>query len=151
TFPKSSTLVLKYDAAGEIKAEAFHDPDGLLVQTFHYTDKDLAYYTDRHGLFAPRSYAGASHVRLVRDEQGLEREVWFLDSKGQPQPDRYGVYGQRLEYDEYSLPKRVTWLDAQGKPTASKDGYARVDFTNNKRGERVAGVFFDAVGKPALD
>ena len=53
-----------------------------------------AFYIDRNGFPQARSGSGAAYVKIVRSEQGFDREIRYFDIKGNPQLDENGVFGE---------------------------------------------------------
>ena len=50
-------------------------------------------YIDRNGFPQARSGSGAAYVKIVRSEQGFDREIRYFDIKGNPRLDEKGGFG----------------------------------------------------------
>ena len=92
------------DSEDHVVYEAARDKAGRLVYGLLYVPtgrptEATAFYIDRNGFPQARSGSGAAYVKIVRSEQGFDREIRYFDIKGNPQLDENGGFGERREID----------------------------------------------------
>jgi hypothetical protein len=80
----------KYNDRGHVTEETAADALGRILWVFHYTahgeTTSTGHFTDERGFPRPRAASGAAYVAIRRDSQGREREIRYLDRRGQPAP-----------------------------------------------------------------
>jgi hypothetical protein len=139
---------LTRDDRGGVVEETAHDAAGKLLWKLRYEDRDLARYTDGNRYPHSAEAARTAYLRIVRDEGGFAREVWWSDRNGQPRPSPFGVYGVRLEHDSRGLRKRMTYLDADGRPMLGRDRTATRVMLHDARANPVEEACFGVDGQP---
>ena len=88
------------DSEDHVVYEAVRDKAGRLVYGLVYvptgrpTAEATALYIGRNGFPQARSGSGAAYVKIVRSEQGFDREIRYFDVKGHPQCDENGSFGE---------------------------------------------------------
>ena len=120
--------IFDYDAEGNIVRERGESCTGRTVDEFHYKgakDNIVTAEFTKEGIAAPQAESGAALVQFARNEEGLDRKMWYLDSAGQRKPGRDGSYGLSVEeFDQATgLPRRVVNLGADGYPASHRDGW----------------------------
>ena len=141
----------KRDPQGRVTEEIASDRHGEVVWVLHYTtNKDLAYYTNKGGFPCAHAPSGATYVRLVRDEEGREKEVRYLGKSEKPRPNRDVVFGARMEYNLRGLPERVAFLDAKDRPILNKFGVASITAEYDTRGNARKQRFLGLDNQPVL-
>jgi eukaryotic-like serine/threonine-protein kinase len=147
----TSQVKINYDEEGHVIQETALDRAGATIYVFHYTaNRELAHYTDQFGLPCPRAPSGAAYVKFIRRSDGLDEEVHFVHKNGKdPQPNRDGIFRQRLKYDESGRVREVTFLDAESKPTHSNLGFATMRHVYDLAGKAIESHVFAPDGEPA--
>jgi len=103
-----------------------------------YLGEKYALYTDEEG--SPRSQApsGAVLLKFERSPEGLDEVVRFLEGNGEkPRPNRYGIFGMRIERDEGKCLTQVTFLDDRGHPTADIFGCTGMTSVTDANGRQI--------------
>ena len=143
------------DSEDHVVYEAARDKAGRLVNGLLYVPtgrptEATAFYIDRKGFPQARSGSGAAYVKIVRSEQGFDREIRYFDIKGNPQLDEDGIFGERREIDPRTgLIVGFTKLGLGGKePMLCKHGIASYRVTYDPRGNPVEVACADTAGRP---
>ena len=85
-----------------IRTQRAYNAANRPLYTLQYVQPDVAKYGE--GAFADTvRKSGITHIKFVRpetgSEAGLDQEIQFLDSAGQPRPNRSGIYGTRSAFN----------------------------------------------------
>ena len=100
---------------------------GLLYVPTGRPTEATAFYIDRNGFPQARSGSGAAYVKIVRSEQGFDREIRYFDIKGNPQLDEKGCLGRpgdRSE-DRSSSSASPTWAPTGRRPMLRTESTSR--------------------------
>jgi serine/threonine protein kinase len=144
------TWELERDDKGQVVREIGRDQDGEVLWTFQFTSTSppVGHFTDRNGFPRARSGAGASHVRIERNQQGFETAVQYLNADGAPQPGKDGSSGFSAKLDSRGLPLEMQLVDEQGRPKANRRGLSRVVVRRDDWGNVVEWSAWNLDGQP---
>ncbi len=146
-----STYEFRYDGQGRLTEEVALDRDGHVVWTFHFTGPTTGHYTDERGFPRPRAGSGATYVEFVWTDEGLPREMHYLDRNGKPSSSPDGIQGVRMDFDARGFRERLSFLGPGGRPAVHKTGMASIAEVRNDFGLAVESCNFDLAGRPARD
>ena len=104
-------------ANGQILNQSAYNRSDRMLYTLHYAQPDIAEYKEGGFSKAVRE-SGITHIKFVRPdtgpEEGLDKELHFLDSTGKLRPDHDGTYGYWRTFNAFGLPVELTNLGADG-------------------------------------
>lgn len=135
---------------GELTRETAFDRVGQVVWSFRYTTKTTGHYTDKRGFPRARAGSGAAYVSFVYSDDGLVKELRYLNPSGKPRPDRHGIFGQCHEHDARGFVIGIGFLGAEDQPVVHPDGYAREVRRYDERGNRMETAYFGLDALPVL-
>lgn len=147
--------IFVYDAEDKLVRERGESCAGRTVYEFQYKDeKDnvvTAEYT-KEGIAAPQAESGAALVQFARNEEGLDRKMWYLDSAGQRKPRRDYSYGMSFEELDHStgLPRRVVNLGPDGYAALHRKGWVEQSVGYDQAGNMVELTYSGRQGARAL-
>ncbi|MFO0846496.1 MAG: hypothetical protein U0797_29695, partial [Gemmataceae bacterium] len=139
------------DDQGRVAREVAYDRYGAVAWRLVYSTPTTAQYFDHAGRPLTRARSGAGNLEFVWTDDGLPREVWYLDRDGNRRPDAEGVYGLRQEFNAHGLPTRKTYLDSGGRPTLGKSLFAVEVFTYDAVGNCLERAVYGPTGEPLRD
>lgn len=142
------------DVSGKVTTQEVKNRNNRVLYALRYVSPTLASY--KEGDFdAPRSKTGITHVQFDRiasgPQAGMDREIYFLDGKGQRQPAPSGVFGLRYVRNEQGMPIEEINLNAKGEPTVNNMGTARMRRVFDEQGNLVKETTFDVNDHPLRD
>ena len=138
------------DSEDRVVYEAARDKAGRLVYGLLYVPtgrptEATAFYIDHNGLPQARSGSGAAYVKIVRSEQGFDREIRYFDIKGNPQlNENRGVRGAPGDRSEDRPPRQLH------RPGPRREGRCS-ERRATTSGQRDRGGLPRAAGSPAQD
>lgn len=141
------------DANGQLLNQSAYNRSDRLLYTLHYAQADIAEYKEGAFSKAVRG-SGITHIKFVRPdtgpEAGLDKELLFLDSTENLQPDDDGTYGYRLTFNALGLPVEEIILGATGRPAVNRMGMAKTTYTYDGQGTPTQMVYLGPNGQPVL-
>ncbi|MDR1022789.1 MAG: serine/threonine protein kinase [Prevotellaceae bacterium] len=118
------TVKYEYDKRGNELKRAFYAADG---KTPVLSDKGIAGWEYKY------------------DDNGNITEMWYLDTNGKHTSGSLNYAGYTYAYDKNGYLEEIKYLDKNGNLTySSKDGYARVKYVNDQRGNHIEISKYDA-------
>jgi YD repeat-containing protein len=147
---RECSYTFAYNEQGQVTDQVARDRDGQVVWTFHFTTPTTGHYTDARGFPHPHAGSGATYVEFDWTEDGLPREVRYLDQKGRPRCGRDGIFGTRQEFDGRGLRTRLTFLGPKGRPAWYKLGMVQIAEVRDDWNNTLEATYLDEHGKPAL-
>jgi hypothetical protein len=140
----------QYDERGALTRETALDRTGQVLWAFRYSTPTTGHYTDKRGFPRPRAGSGAAYVSFVFSENGLAKELRYLNANGKPRSDRNGIFGQRHNHDERGFVTGVSFLGAEDQQVLHPDGYAREVRRYDAQGHRLETAYLGQDALPVL-
>jgi len=150
TFRREVRWEYQYDDSGQLLRETALDCTGQVLWTFRYTTRTTGHYTDKRGFPRPRTGSGAAYVSFVFSEEGLVKELRYLNANGKPRADRNGIFGQRHDHDENGFVTGISFLGAEDQAVLHPDGYAREVRRYDSQGHRLETLYIGQDALPVL-
>jgi len=139
---------------GKIMNQSAFNCSDRLLYTLHYAQPNIAEYMVEGFPKAVRE-SGITHIKFVRPdtgpEEGLDKELHFLDSTGKLRPDHDGTYGYRHTFNASGLPVEWTALGADGQPAVNRVGIAKTTVTYDGQGNITRLLEFGRDNHPVLN
>ncbi|MFQ3593795.1 MAG: hypothetical protein SNJ82_11510, partial [Gemmataceae bacterium] len=150
TFRREVRWEYQYDDSGALVRETALDRTGQVLWAFRYTTRTTGHYTDKRGFPRARTGSGAAYVSFVFSEDGLVKELRYLNAHGKPRADRNGIFGQRHDHDARGFVTGISFLGAEDQPVLHPDGYAREVRRYDSQGHRLETAYIGQDALPVL-
>lgn len=140
------------DIKGNIAKEIAYDLNNQKIYELQYDGSaPVARYVEA-GYDKAQANSGAAYVRFVRNADGYETEWHYTDGRRVSQPDKEGCYGWQGTLGGQGLPILVNpCLGADNQPMLNQEGYAKVTFKYDPRGNSTEVAYFDEENHPVLN
>jgi YD repeat-containing protein len=146
--PRECGYSFERNERGEVIGQSARDATGKVLWVFHYSTRTMGHYADEKGFPRVRARTGEIFVEIIYTNEGLIREIHYLDNEGKPQANAAGVFGVRHEYDDRGRAVVDRFLGADGNPAPGNGGYACAAAVYDVRGNRVETSYRDAEERP---